>query len=187
MGRFLGRGSRQRVAALGINLGIRDDEILSRTITPAPAQVWAVTDFMRANGHVPFNKDPVWRFDEPFPASQFSNRPHPLVNSKLDRLVSFPDRFVRITGWAFSSEVEVVDVRIFGYEGLMKGEIFTGIRRPELAKWVDERSTWSGWEGYAQIDRARPGLKAYVRLAGDPLFYPIPTSGRVRGQLQAYE
>ncbi len=187
MDRFLGRGSRQRVAALALTQGIRDDKILSRAVTPAPAQVWAIYEYLRASGHVPFDKDPVWRLDKQFPASLFSPRPHPLVNSKLDRLESFPDRYVRVTGWAFSSEVEIVDVRIFGYEGLMKGEIFTHIRRPELARWIDERSAWSGWEGYAQIDRTKPGLKAYVRVAGDPLFYPIPTSGRVQGQLRAYE
>ncbi len=182
--RFLNRGSRQRVASLALSLGIRDDDILSRAVTPAPAQVWAVYDFMKASRQVPFDSAPRWRAGAPVDVSLLSHRPHQHIRGELDRMVVLPGGYVRLGGWAFGQGVAVEEVLLLDAEGTLQGETFTKIRRLELKKRVHPDAFTAGWEGYARADLASGDLRAYVRAAGDPMLYPLPTRQKVARQMR---
>lgn len=182
--RFVKRGERQRVAALALALGIRDDDILSRAVTPAPAQVWAVTDFLRAARQVPFDREPRWRADEQVAAARLAPRQHEAVRGELDRVVVLPGGYVRLGGWAFAPDATVDEVLVLDQSATVRGEIFTEIRRPELARRVRPEALTAGWEGYARADPAQGELRAYVRLAGDATLYPLPTRRRVARQMK---
>ena len=183
--RFLIRGHRQRVAAMALSLGVRDDDILRRAVTPAPGQVWAVYDFMKASGHVPFDDPPRWRVGERIDPSLLHEHPHRQVPGELDRIVVLPDGYVRLGGWAFGREIEVAEILILDDEGSIQGEAFTGIRRPELKRKVHPDAVTAGWEGYARVDPARSTrLQAYVRTVDDPGLHPLPTRREIAQQMR---
>ncbi len=184
MDRFLARGSRQPVAALALHLGIADDYIFSRAVTPAPRQMYRVYNFMKASGHVPFHRPYRWRLGERIEASLLSDQPHPQLQGEFERLTQgLHGGFVRPSGWAYSRSSAVAEVIVLDKGGVYRGEIFTGIHRPELRQRVGDEALVAGWEGYARVDSKSGQLRSWVRLAGDPLFYPLPTRESVTEQL----
>ncbi len=125
-----------RYASLALSLGIRDDDILSRAVTPAPGQVWAVYDFLKASGQVPFDAEPRWRVGEKIDVSVLSERPHERIRGELDRVAVLPGGYLRLGGWAFGQEVAIDEILLLDAESTLRGEVFTKIRRPELKKRV---------------------------------------------------
>ncbi len=180
--RFELRGSRQEVAALAVVYEIHDDELLKQTLAPWPVVVWRVREFLRASGHVPFDRAYPLRLGERVDPGLLRASDRGRVRGFCDRVVELDKGLARFGGWAWSPAAAVAEVLLLDAEGTIRGELVTGVHRPDVARAVHADALTAGWEGYGVLGR---DVRAWVRIAGDPGLYPLPTTADAARPLAA--
>ena len=65
-------------------------------------------------------------------------------------------------------------------EGAVRSEVAMGERRPDVSRRVGRAALASGWGGYARANGSVGDLRCYVRIAGDPLLYPLTMTDGVQ-------
>lgn len=174
---YLNQGTYQPMAALGLLLGVRDDEIAQHGLTPAPKAVWALRDFLRASGHVSFDR-PFERPRLAVAAEQLRGR-SPRLRGVFSQEQPV-DGGCRYMGWAWSSDAEVEEVVLVDRDGRLGADVVTGIFRPDVAEAVDPAALYSGWGGYGTRGCDSVVLLPYVRLAGADDFYALAATDPIR-------
>ncbi len=181
---FVNRASRQPVTALSLRRGYHDDALIQRSMTPSPQQVWEVEPFLRATGHVPFDR----QLAPPEPRTVDPTRLVPKPGLQLQGYISEvvkvgSGRLLRLKGWAWAPEGRVAEVLLIDNEGRVRGELITGIHRPSVAKSKGRGAMKTGWEGYVAATPAGIAsgrLKAYGRLEWQQVYRPLRLPEKLR-------
>ncbi len=200
--RFAARGARQPVAALAVVHGVPDNEIIIATVAPWPEHIWIRRPYLERTGHVPFDRPIRLRLGVRIEPELIADRLADGMAGYVDRSTQISEVFVRLGGWAYNPDAEVAEVLVLDGQGAIRGELVTGVHRPDVAKNLHRDALTAGWEGYVVTMTDEPEVEAdvleevldepalnedqsasstgeirvVVRFEGDPMFYPLPAS-----------
>ncbi len=118
---------------------------------------------------------------ERVPRRLLSPRPHPEVEGALIEVRSTENPgLLRVRGWAYHptrrvEEVVFVDRRRRQRSRILLGHLLGHHRYTQIGRLGRRAVRRAGWEGFVEWRRYPEIWTAYVRLASDPTFYPLPT------------
>ncbi|MCP3962249.1 MAG: hypothetical protein GY719_30780 [bacterium] len=176
--RFVHRGSRQCVAEMAMVQKIPDEEVIRKAVAPWPIHVLNLRPYLKASGHVPFDRDLVLRLGEVVDPALLSEGRIEGVRAFFDNIEGLPGGVARVAGWAYGPDTEIAEVLVLDRQGAICGKVCVGQPRRDVAQAVHPDAIDSGWMGYAVVGDDPLGLRAYVRLAGDDTFHRMQRVGR---------
>lgn len=167
---FIDRAHNQRLAELALVRGHNDVDAL-RMLTPAPAEAWRARDIFIRLGHHPFDRPPE---QPPSTLEPRADSPADGLRGGILSRARTAEGTIRPTGWASTGPrgPRIVEWAVADAEGHTVGALVGTLATPRrVAGQVDER--FAGWGGYA-IGIDPEALRVFVRLEGDPTWYPLP-------------
>ena len=171
---FIARASHQRMVALSMVRGYYDRQWTSRYVSVSPPWVFRVEAFLKAKDHVPFDHD--W----PAPSSRhvaarfIVGEPSRQVRGWLDGVYALDSgEVLRVWGWAVSRATPISEIVLLDRAGWTQGEMVFGLDHQQLEERLGSAAFSAGWGGYVEAGLLREGIRAYVRLEGDPRYFPL--------------
>ena len=141
---------RRLVAALALELGVRDEERVA-TIFPSLTSVLPTATAARQNGASIFGNPELKGARDLIGLTDSLDAPRECVGN-WDELTAIPgeDRYVRVSGWAFDPVERRPPKRlhVVGSATRTVGYALTGQPRGDVAAAVDARASTAGFEGY---------------------------------------
>jgi hypothetical protein len=166
----------QNVAALALALNIHDDKQIETTY-PSVEVVLATANKAYKQNLAIFGQYPYIHLREEISQKKVYSAENSCTGF-IDVVDSIDNksRFVKITGWAFSStDRESPEfIRFLDGAGYVVGYAITGLRRPDVAKAVDRKALYSGFRGYILSDRIRDSLTMHGERPGCQLNVKAP-------------
>lgn len=177
---FADRGARQAVTEVGLAWSAWDEELLRHTVSRRPSKVVAMIEPLRRLSHVPFDRPPPARPAGQLDLSLLARTAPAGFEGIWDAAQPTRDpRLVRVRGWAAFAGEEVDDVLFVDGAGRRRSWVRTGLAHPTAVARLGGLGRRAGWEGYVEVTPPAPRWLAYVRLVGDPRYYPLPAAAAV--------
>lgn len=169
--------SLQPVAILSIRLDAPDEMAVKAAISPISDQFLAALPMLRANGHVPFHREP--ELPCPSPGQQIDPARLTVsekVQGRFDFIDVFAQNKARAVGWAYSPQAKISCVVLLDQENRVQGMALPGVRRSDAAEALKLADPYIGWVGYAPDLQPGEKLTAYARLRDDDRWFALAAS-----------
>ncbi|MCP4657133.1 MAG: hypothetical protein GY856_17125, partial [bacterium] len=176
MAYYARRGGRQEVAELALLWSSWDKDLILSTVSLKLPGVIGNIELMKRLGHVPFDRAVPAMPNQRVPRGLLSPRPHPEVEGALLEVRSTENPgLLRVRGWAYHPTRRVEEVVFVDRRRRRRSRILCGHDRHTMRELLGRRAaSKAGWEGFVEWRRYPEIWTAYVRLASDPTFYPLP-------------
>ena len=164
------RATFQPLVALSLQLGISDPTLIKEKVGNRPAAFLGLTDGLKADGLVPFNRDIK---QDNFCANLGEKINSNLLTGKLpenlqgyfDNVTKFSPTTARVNGWVSQvksqfppkgevksqENIQIKCIAILNQENVVKGFGMSGFPRADVAELLGVEYEFSGWKGYIKV------------------------------------
>ncbi|MCL2923885.1 MAG: hypothetical protein MGF17_04455 [Trichodesmium sp. MAG_R04] len=164
------RATFQPLVALSLQLGISDPTLIKEKVGNRPAAFLGLTDALKADGLVPFNRDIK---QDNFCANLGDKINSNLLTGKLpenlqgyfDNVTKFSPTTARVNGWVSQvktqfppkgevksqENIQIKCIAILNQENVVKGFGMFGFPRADVAELLGVKYEFSGWKGYVKV------------------------------------
>jgi len=139
--------SEQRVAAVALELSIKDETLL-KTIFPSSDRLMQIVKVPREKNLSIFD-DELIRDVSLKIGESIEQLPRENLQGALDEVQNIVN-FTRIRGWLFDKQNQSIPKNAFLVDdkGIIIGYVLTGFKRDDVANLVDKKAKYSGFYGY---------------------------------------